>query len=213
MTDVYKIGVSIALANGVSSVLAIIGRDFLGLNASIAKVEKSFGRWGLAIGGVASILGGTAMTKGLISLAKHGGEVNHQLELMKIAGMQNGEIQASLAQAMKTSGSVMTTTLSENLAHIRELRYAFGDTSVAMSHMDEISKSNAVLSAIKGGGKDQVWELVKSLEQKGLTFDPKQFSSYVNTMTKVVEATGGKVTPQMFMSDLQVWPHVHARLG
>lgn len=200
MTDVYKIGVSIALANGVSSVLAIIGRDLLGLDTSIAKVEKSFGRWGLAIGGVAAILGGSAMVKGLASLAKHGGEVNHQLELMKIAGMQNSEIQASLAQAMKTTGSVMTTTLSENLAHIRELRYAFGDTSVAISHMDEISKSNAVLNAIKGGGKDQVWDLVKSLEQKGLTFDPKQFSSYVDTMTKVVEASGGKVTPQMFMS-------------
>jgi hypothetical protein len=200
MTEVYKIGVSIALANGVSSVLAIIGRDLLGLNTSIAKVEKSFGRWGLAIGGVAAILGGSAMLKGLAGLAKHGGEVNHQLELMKIAGMQNGEIQASLAQAMKTTGGVTTTTLADNLKHIRELRFAFGDTSKAMLHLNEVSKADAILNSIKGGGKDQVWDLVKSLEQKGVTIDPKEFASYVNTMTKVVEASGGKVTPQMFQS-------------
>ena len=200
--DVYRIAVSIALSNGVSPVLAIIGRDLLGLKTSIGQVEQGFSKWATAIGGVAAVLGGSMMLKGLEDLAKHGGDVNHQLELMKIAGMENGEIQASVAQAMKTSGTVMTTTLSENLAHIRELRYAFGDTSVAMSHMDEVSKANMILNAVKGnsGNQDQVWELVKSLEGKGLTFDPEQFSSYVNTMTKVVEATGGKVTPQMFMS-------------
>jgi hypothetical protein len=196
----YKIGVSIALANGISPVLAIITRDMLGLGRKIGDIEKGFGGWSKALVGVATVLGGTAMIGGLVALAKHGGEVNHQLELMKIAGMDNADIQASIAQAMKTTGAVQTTTLSENLAHIRELRYAFGETSTAMQHLDEISKANMVLNAVKGGGKDQVWELVKSLEQKGLTYKPEEFSSYVNTMTKVIEATGGKVTPEMFMS-------------
>jgi hypothetical protein len=200
MTDVYRIGVSIALANGVSPVLAIISRDLLGLKAPIKDIEGLFSGWNKALLGVGAILGGSLMIDGLVKIAQHGGVVNHQLELMKIAGMDNAEIQESMAQAMKTSGNVMTTTLSENLAHIRELRYAFGETSTAMLHLDEISKSNAVLNAVKGGGQDQVWELVKSLEQKGLTYDPKEFSSYVDTMTKVVEATGGKVTPQMYFS-------------
>ncbi len=200
MADPYRIGVSIVLANGVSPVLAIIARDMLGLRAPIGAIERSFGRWTTAIGATAAILGGSAIIGGLAAIAKHGGAVNHQLELMKIAGMDNAEIQDSIAQAMKTTGSVMTTTLSENLAHIRELRYAFGETSTAMQHLDEISKANAILNSIKGGGKDQVWELVKSLEQKGLTYKPEEFSSYVDTMTKVIEATGGKVTPEMFMS-------------
>src|SRR5258708_9215735 len=200
MADPYRIGVSIVLANGVSPVLFAIARDMLGLRAPIRDIEKSFGKWATAIGGVAAILGGQAIVGGLAAIDKHGGAVNHQLELMKIAGMSNAEIQDSIAQAMKTTGSVMTTTLSENLAHIRELRYAFGETSTAMQHLDEISKANAILNAVKGGGKDQVWELVKSLEQKGLTYKPEEFSSYVNTMTKVIEATGGKVTPEMFMS-------------
>jgi hypothetical protein len=200
MAENYRIGVSIALANGVSPVLAVIMRDLAGVGRRIDQIGAGFGGWSKALGGVAAILGGSAMIGGLIAIAKHGGDVNHQLELMKIAGMDNADIQASIAQAMKTTGSVMTTTLSENLAHIRELRYAFGETSTAMLHLDEISKANMILNAVKGGGKDQVWELVKSLEQKGLTYKPEEFSSYVNTMTKVIEATGGKVTPEMFMS-------------
>jgi hypothetical protein len=200
MATDYKIGVSIALANNVSPVLGIIMRDLAGLGRRIDQIGTGFGGWSKALGGVAAVLGGTAMIGGLIALAKHGGDVNHQLELMKIAGMDNADIQGSIAQAMKTTGNVMTTTLSENLQHIRELRYAFGETSTAMEHLDEISKANQILNSIKGGGKDQVWELVKSLEQKGLTYKPEEFSSYVNTMTKVIEATGGKVTPEMFMS-------------
>jgi hypothetical protein len=200
MADPYRIGVSIALANGVSPVLAIIGRDLLGLRSTIRGIEAAFGGWATAIGGVAAILGGSAMIGGLVAIAKHGGDVNHQMELMKAAGMGNAEIQGSLALAMKTTGNVMTTTLSENLKHIRELRFAFGETTTAVQHLDEISKANAILGAVKGGGKDQVWELVKSLENKGLTYKPEEFSSYVDTMTKVIEATGGKVTPEMFMS-------------
>ena len=89
--------------------------------------------------------------------------------------------------------------MSENLKHIRELTYAFGNEGAAIAHLDEVSKANAILNNVKGGGTDAVWELVKALEAKGETADPTSFSSYVNTMAKVVQATGGRVTPQMFM--------------
>jgi len=198
--DVWKIGVAISLANGMSPVLAIIAKDLLGIQGQVGQIEKMFTGWKPALVGAAAILAGGAILDGMSKLADHGADVNHQLELMKTAGMNYAEIQGAITQAMKTTGDVQTTVFSENLAHIRELRYAFGDVAVAMQHLDEISKANSVLNAVKGGGTDQVWELVKSLEGKGLTYDPAQFASYVDTMTKVVEATGGKVTPQSFMS-------------
>jgi hypothetical protein len=196
--DAYKIGVSIILNNSMTPGLTAITAQLLGMNNTVNLLNGNLAR--LKLAGAAGILGGVMIFKGMAKLAEHGAEVNHQLELMKIAGMTNGEIQASMAQSMKTSGNVMTTTLSENLAHVRELRYAFGDTSKAMEHLDTVSKANSVLNSIKGGGHDQVWELVKALENKGLTADPKSFESYINTMTKVTEATGGKVTPANFMS-------------
>src|ERR1700730_7284562 len=148
MATDYKIGVSIALANGVSPVLATIMRDLAGLGTRIKSVEAGFGGWETALGGVAAVLATGEIVKGVIAIAKAGGEVNHQLELMKIAGMDNANIQLAYAQALQTSGAVTTTTLAENLAHIRELRYAFGETTAAVAHLDEISKANAVLNAV-----------------------------------------------------------------
>ena len=199
--DVYRIGVSIIANNGVSPVLTTIAGQMRGINALTSTIGSGIGGWGAALVAVGGVLAAGAIVKGLVEIAKAGGEVNHQLELMKTAGMSAAEIQSSMNQAVKTSGTVLTTNLAENLQHIRELRYAFGQTTTAIEHLDEISKSNMILNNIRGGkGKDEVWELVKSLESKGVTYDPKEFSSYVDTMTKVVQATGGKVTPQQFFS-------------
>lgn len=198
--DIWKIGVQISLANNVSPVLAVIAKDMLGLKGPIKDVENAFASWKVAALGAVGVITGSAMLGGLAKLASYGSDVNHQLELMKVAGMQNAEIQQSIAQAMKTSALVQTTTYAGNLEHIRELRYAFGNSDKANQYLTDVSQANAVLNAVKGGGSDQVWELVKSLEQKGLTTDPSAFMSYVNQMTKVVEATGGKVTPSQFFS-------------
>jgi hypothetical protein len=200
MSDPYKVAVAIALTSNHSAVLGAMSKHLLGLDGQIKDIQKSFASWKAPLLGVAAVLGGVAIARGLEALVKHGGAVNHELELMKTAGMGVVETQEAIAQAVKTSGNVLTTTMSENLRHISELRYAFGETTTAIAHLDEIAKANSVLNNVKGGGTDQVWELVKSLEMKGETYDPKSFSSYVDTMTKVVEATRGRVTPADFMS-------------
>lgn len=201
--DVWKIGVAMSLTNGMSPVIAIIAADVLGLKGKVNEVEAAFKAWKPAIMGAIGVLTGSAMIAGVAKLAGYGSEVNHQLELMKTAGMANVEIQQAMAQAMKTSRDVQTTTYAGNLEHIRELRYAFGQTAEANQFLSGVSQSNAILNAVKGGGHDQVWELVKSLEQKGLTTNPQEFMDYVNRMTQVVEATGGKVTPAMFMQSIK----------
>ncbi|UGY03278.1 hypothetical protein [Bradyrhizobium quebecense] len=200
MADQYRVGVTIALTNGVSPILSTIMADLLRVERQIGKVSSLFNTWKPAIIAAGAALAGGELIKGLHEVVKAGGDVNHQLELMKIAGMSNTEVQTSMATAMKTSGAVLTTTLSENLKHLRELRYAFGDIGTAEGYLGSVSRANAILNAVRGGGKDEVWELVKSLEQKGETADPASFLSYIDTMTKVVEATGGRVTPQMYMS-------------
>lgn len=198
MANVYQVGVQLMLNNGVSAGLAQIIRQLGQANVAASTFNATLARTRLAAAGVASILGGVVILEGLKKLADHGKSVNDQLERMKLAGMSYKEIQDGIVQAQRTSSNVMTTTYSENLKHLLELRYAFGESSQAMGHLDEIAKANAVLNAMKGGGKDQVWEFVKSLEGKGLTYDPAAFSSYINTMTKVIEATGGRVTPEQF---------------
>ena len=135
--EAYKIMVSIGLANGMSPILAVIGRDVLGLNTKVQDVEKSFGRWGLAAGGVAGILGGSAMLGSMVKLVEHGKEFVHQLELMKIANVSNANIVLNTAKAYEVSGKVLTTTVTDNMKHLRELSYAFGTDEAARSHLEK----------------------------------------------------------------------------
>jgi hypothetical protein len=194
----YKIGVEIALVNSVSAGLAVISRDLLGLNTSIKQIEQSFGRWAVAAGGVASILGGSVMLGAMGKLVQHGRELVHQQELMRISGLDNQEIAAATAKSYEVSARVQTTTISENLRHIRELRMALGSTELAEENLEAVSKADAVLNSIKGGSKDQVWQLVKSLELHGDAQDKEKFLSMLDTFTKAEIASGGKVDPSQF---------------
>lgn len=200
--DVYKIGVAIALTDGVSPVLALISKNLLGIKSKVSDIEKDFSRWALAIGGAAGFLAGGAILKGLSSISDKGKELLHQQELMRQAGMANAEIAQATAKAWETSRNIQTTTASENLKHLRELRYATGSTEGAESILDVVTRANAILNAVKGGGQDEVFQLVKALEQKDLATPEKrkEFLSYVDMMTKVVQSTGGRVTPAAFQN-------------
>lgn len=200
--DVYKIGVNIVLANGMSSVLSTIQRDLLGLNTAVGQVERSFGRWATALGGVAAVLGGAAIFGALSKIADKGRELIHQQELMKIAGMTNKEIAESTARAYEVSASVKTASVSENMRRIRELRGSFGETPDALKYLEMVGKAQTVLEAMTGDKShgDQVWEMVKAGEMKGLTQNPAQFTSMLQGMIRAVVASGGKITPADFFS-------------
>src|SRR6266436_5882192 len=101
MSDVYRIGIAIAMTGPIQSQIAALGRQMLGLHVTAAQVTNQFGRWATALGGVAAVIGGGAILGGIIKLADHGKAVNHQLELMKISGMEIGEIQQANAAALE----------------------------------------------------------------------------------------------------------------
>jgi hypothetical protein len=199
MSSNYKVAVDIVLANGVSPVLAVISRDVLGVNSTVKQIENSFGRWAVAVGGVAAILGGTAILGALGKMVGHGKELVHQQELMKAAGMTNKEIAEATAKAYEVSAKVQTSTISENLKSIRELRMAFGDTPDALKYLETVRKAQTVVDATLGGHGDQIFEMVKALEMKGKTMNPQEFTVMVDKMTKAIVASGGRITATDFL--------------
>jgi hypothetical protein len=205
MAEVYELMMKLGLDHsGAMSGLGSVAAQLIAIQKLTGNIGGLIGGWTGALALAAGAIGAGLVIKSFESIIEAGGRVNHQLQLMKNMGMTSDEIAASVAQAQKTTFNVPTTSYEENLKHLKELRYAFGETTTAVQHLDEISKANSILSNIRGSGGpvggDPVWDLVKSLEQKGLTYDPKEFSKYVDTMTKVVQATGGKVTPSDFMN-------------
>jgi hypothetical protein len=97
--DAYRIGVSIVLANGVSPVLAIIGRDLLGLHTSTGAIQRNFAGWATALAGVGGILAGATILGAMTKLAEKAADFQDAMTKVsqlnpKVAALVNsGEMQ------------------------------------------------------------------------------------------------------------------------
>lgn len=201
MTDVYKVGVSLVMTGNFAQVLGALSSKLLGISNQTKELEKGFGKLGVAITGALGAFASTKVLETMGTMVKYGDQLVHQQNLLQAAGASQLEVAKATATAYKTAAEVQTTTLAENVKHIRELRYAFGnlDEATASSVIGTVSKANTVMRAATGHGySDQIWDIVKSLEMTNKTLDPQEFQRYVDMMTRVVTATGGKVTPQQY---------------
>lgn len=211
--DVYKIGVSIALANGVSAVLAVIQRDVLGLHKAVNMTTGGFNRMKVAAVGAAGVVIGGAMLTGLLHLEKAGEKYTHQLELMRhSAGMTFSEIEQAQRQANRTAANVLTTLPSENLKAIRELRAVFPHYEDALHNLDMVQRASAVMANLRDSqgerhglarGTEQVYEMSKAAEMQGAAQDPARFARMVDGMVKASQWSGGKITGSDFHSMLK----------
>lgn len=202
MFEAYKVGVTLALQNQVSAALGLIAREFIKTDAEAKKLQgtlkeiKLLGMTGMILGG-AGFLGLGAIK----AAVKPASEYVHQLELAKVAGMSQLEIAKATGSAWQATGKVMTTTASENLAAIRELRMVFGDTEHAIEHMATVQRLQAVLQTVRGGSAhDEAYTVAKALEMKGAVKNPAEFEAAADLMTKAIIASGGKVAAADFLS-------------
>ena len=145
---------------------------------------------------------GLRVVGGMVKSAK---EYADQLAQLNILGMTHRQVAESIAAAWKTTGTVLTTTATQNIAAIRELRQVFGGNEEGfrnvIGNLDTVQKMQAVLSAATGGkiGGDQAYTVAKALEMKGATREPAEFTTESDMMTKAIVASGAKVTPQDFL--------------
>lgn len=211
MIDAYKIGVSIAMTNGVSAILAVIQRDILGLHKAVEMTNGGFSRMKLAVVGLAGVTLGAGMLAGLYELSKAGEKYTHQLELMKIAGMSAADMKLAIAAADQTSSQVRTSSPTSNLQVIGELRSVFGDTKEAIHFLPQMQRLSAIFSSITGGAPEKLgYTTMRAVEMMGGTVDPKsgqmdvdRASRMVDLITQATIASHGKVGPQEWLQFAQ----------
>lgn len=205
MFEAYSVGIRVSLINGVSTGLMQMARQFAGANmaataleARLASIKKTMLIGGALTGaglGMFWLIGKT------IPAAK---EYAHQLALMNSAGMQNVEIARSQKAAYDALKFAPTSSVTENMAAIRELRMVFGNTNDAITNMPVIQRLQALLAVQHGDdmdkGRDDAYTIAKALELKGATRTPGGFNSQADAMAKAIVASGGKVGPQDFLS-------------
>lgn len=205
MAEAYRIGVTLALENQVTGVLGIISRGFvqteekaIALQKSLAQI-KAIGLSGAIMGGLGFM--GLKAIEGAVDPAK---EYVHQLEMAKIAGMSQLEIAEATKAAWQTTGTVMSSSVSDNIKVIGELRTVLGNTEEAVRFMPGMQKLGDVLQSMTGKKAEGLaYTTMTAIEQMGGTVDPRtgqidpeRAQRMIDLMTKASIATHGKVSPQ-----------------
>lgn len=167
---------------------------------------------GFAVSGAGQIIGGYGhealgfMGEAIDAASKY----EHQLELMKIAGMDNKEIAESIKAAWETTSKVMTSTPAENIQAIGELRSIFGSTDEAIKFMPSMAKLQGVLGAFGKNSPDLAYTTARAAEMVGGTVDPKtgkpspeRTLEYLDMFARAGIITHGKVDPAQILNFAQ----------
>ena len=207
--DAYRIGVSIALANGVSPVLAIIGKDLLGLNTSIKQVEGNFKGWSAALIGVGSILAGATILGAMTKLVEKTAEF--QDVLTKVS-----QLNPKVAEVVK-SGEMksLAFNVGANLGmKVEDVTAVYGGIYGVLQDTDEAKELTPIAARYarlmemrhKGSHPEQsINTLMRAGELSGrLTddqgkIDPKKVEEWFDTAARLEAATHGQVNAETLL--------------
>lgn len=131
--------------------------------------------------------------------------VRHQMAIMQTLGMSQVEMAEAYKKAVHVSSDITTSTVSQNLQTIREMRGAFLHPHDAVTNLGALVKADAIFNAISESKpgmhglrwKEQAYDFAKAIEMLGVT-DPKQFEDYLGGMMQAMGAFGGKVQGRDF---------------
>lgn len=204
--EAYKIAVKISLVNNVSAGLLAMSSHFSKANAEASELQsklnkiKMLGMTGMAIGG-AGVMGLGIIAK----MIKPATEYAHQLNIINMAGWTQRDIANAVGDAWKNTGTVITTTATENLRTLLDLKNVMGTLGEARMALPIVSRIQGVLAAssetkISGNSKDLAYSMAKALDVIGAGTNKAEFEKQAEMMSKVVIATQGRVTPEMFKS-------------
>lgn len=204
--EAYKVAVRVSMIDKVSPVLGAISRQFAKTGGDIDLIQKKLDRIKLIGMGGAAVAGAGFMGLGVIGkMVKPAEEYTHQLNVINMAGWTHLEQVNAIKDAWKNTGTVITTTATGNLRTLLDLKNVLGTMEEAQKALPVVSRMQAVLAAssegqISGNAKDLSYSAAKALDTIGAAGNFQEFKKQADMMTKVIIATQGRVTPEMFKS-------------
>jgi len=204
MFEAFKVGITIALTNTVSSALGMMSKDFIKTDAEAQRLKSTLKE--IKMLGATGILFGAAGMMGLKlveAAVKPATEYAHQLNIMNMAGLKQAEIADAVGAAWKNTRDVMTTTATENLKSLLDLRNVLGNMEDAKAMLPIVTKIEAVMAAsgssnLVSNAHDIAFSMAKALDVIGAVSNPAVMQRQAAEMSKVIAAFQGRVTPQMF---------------
>jgi len=208
MSNIYRIGVNIAMTSNGSQVLGVLGRELLGLDARVGGLTKGFSRLKLAIGGALAIGAGVAILgafKGPLEEAR-----KFEMAMTKFGnfglGPERTREAAEFAKAMNIAGG----TYTENMKRMAEAQGVFRDSGLsgaaalrgaklAAPTLAKIDFANSALDdESKAKMHSQGLSMLRFIEMKGGVNNPETFNRLADAGFKAINSSGGNVNWEMY---------------
>lgn len=208
MVEVYKIAVQIGMQNGVSSVLRTIQRDLMGLNGAIDMTAGKFTRMQTAVAGGMVAMAGIATLGAFAEIAKAGGKLLDQQQLM----LSNGTSQIDLAKEMATAYQMVGiggSNLVQNLKMVADLRQLLGGTNLpeALTLAPVLMKAGIAAGGIMHSDPEKAAYAIALIEDNlgynlnsAGKMDPERAGEKANLIDAIISGTNGRVTPDMILA-------------
>lgn len=222
MSDLYKVGIHLAVSGNAGSFFSSLGAHLLGVHRSfghvkddLAKTEAALGRINrmkLALGGGIAIVGGVEVLKAASHLETAGEKLVHAQTVLG-AGLPAATRAASVldatAAAWKEAGKNMNSTVTSNIEAIHDLYNVVQDMDHAKGLLPAFNVLQASLNAIKDGSSigeaasaRNVASAVRAFELMGKT-DPHALEGMSKDFTRTTIALRGRVDGQNFLTAVQ----------
>ncbi|MEX3628335.1 MAG: hypothetical protein VB138_01515 [Burkholderia sp.] len=202
MSFAYSVAIKLSVANLASQGIRLLATDLLAAHGAAAKLEDKLKALKLVAVGYGLEKIGSGMLGFLEKSVDASKEYTRQLSLMNAAGMTQREIAEAAAAAWKTSKEVITSSVSENLTAIRELRSVFGKDHMheAYGILPTVQRTKAILEALTGKQQHGVaFDMVKAIELRTPgTMSAERMQSNADMMAKTLMAMGGTLNVNDF---------------
>ena len=204
----YSVAIKLSVANLASQGVKLLANDLLAAHGVAAKLEdKLKALKTVALGYGLSKAGGGILhfLEKSLDVSK---EYTRQLSLMNAAGMTHKDITEATASAWKTSRTVLTSGVAENMASLRELRSVFGKDHMheAYGILPTVQRTKAILEALTGKEQHGVaFDMVKAAELRTsgvMTEDRLQRNA--DLMARTLMAMGGTLDVRDFHSTFKM---------
>ena len=199
--NIFEAGVLISLIDRVSPALAHISTSMSRTQTAAAALQTKLNAIGSTFKtGIMFGVAGAAVAAPIVAAAKAASEYSAQINRMNSAGFSHKEMVDSIGSAWKTTNSVITSGVTENLKIITDIRSVVGDTKEAIAFAPAVAKMQGAYKSVLDGkvvgrATEQSFAVIKALDMIGQVKNTAEIGRGIGDMFRVTEATGGKVLP------------------
>lgn len=212
MQNIFTVGVSVALVDNVSAALNKISQTMMIAHGHTDQFQQKLAGVQDKLNKLHALeLVGKEMFQGSVSaleaMAEPAKEYAHHVNRMNMLGLEQKDIALGIGAAWENTNKVIGSTATENLKTILELNSILQNMPEAVHLSEKMGKAQLILTAAseKYGVKNSEglgFSMLKSIEMMG-KLDPKQIEHHIEMMTKVMQATSGKVLPTDYQQVLK----------